>query len=292
MQRTTYVNKISAGLEDLVGKSIGTAMQRRTLLPQWMSDAVAGKGRDVAGLTIVVTGASAGIGRESVRQLTSRGANVIAVARTEHRLQDLAAETGCDYRVCDLSDEESTNGLLAALRGEPIDVLVNNAGHSIRRTIVDSTDRLHDYQRTIRLNYLAPVQLSLGLLDGMIERESGHVVNVCTWGIMANTFPRFSAYAASKSALAIFGRSLNAENAHPNVRSTNVYFPLVRTEMIAPTPEYDTAPALSVAEAGRWITRAVTHRPTSVAPAALRTVLPVIDYFAPAASDKTIASIT
>ncbi|MCR5976702.1 SDR family NAD(P)-dependent oxidoreductase [Gordonia jinghuaiqii] len=267
-------------------------MQRRTLLPQAISDAIAGEGRSTAGLTVVVTGASAGIGRESVRQLASRSAHVIAVARRQDELQELAAETGCDYELCDLSDENSTAELVHKLQDLPVDVLVNNAGHSIRRTILDSADRLHDYQRTIRLNYLAPVQLSLGLLPNMVDRGSGHIVNVCTWGIMANTFPRFSAYAASKSALAIFGRSLNAENPHPQVRATNVYFPLVRTEMIAPTAQYDTAPALSVDEAGRWIVRAITHRPTSVAPAALRTVLPIIDYLAPTAADKTIASIT
>ncbi|MFE0748159.1 SDR family NAD(P)-dependent oxidoreductase [Gordonia sp. NPDC058843] len=267
-------------------------MQRRTLLPRAVSEAIAGEGRSVTGLTVVVTGASAGIGRESVRQLTTRGAHVIAVARRREELHALSDETGCEYELCDLSDEASTADLIDELRRKPVDVLVNNAGHSIRRTILDSTDRLHDYQRTIRLNYLAPVQLSLGLLPNMVDRQSGHIVNVCTWGIMANTFPRFSAYAASKSALAIFGRSLNAEKPHPQVRATNVYFPLVRTEMIAPTAEYDNTPALTVDEASQWIVRAITHRPTSVAPAAVRTLLPIIDYLAPTAADKAIASIT
>lgn len=286
------MSKIGTELQAALGRGVGMALQRRTLLPRVVSEAIAGEGRSVRGLTVVVTGASAGIGRESVRQLTARGAHVVAVARRRQELSELSDETGCDYRLCDLSDEASTAELIDELRQEPVDVLVNNAGHSIRRTILDSTDRLHDYQRTIRLNYLAPVQLSLGLLPDMIDRRSGHIVNVCTWGIMANTFPRFSAYAASKSALAIFGRSLNAENPHPHVRATNVYFPLVRTEMISPTAEYDNTPALSVDEAGRWIVRAITHRPTSVAPAAVRTLLPVIDYFAPTAADKAIASIT
>lgn len=286
------MSKITTEFQAALGRSVGLAMQRRSLLPRTVSDAIAGEGRSVAGLAVVVTGASAGIGREAVRQLTSRGAHVIAVARRQDELRNLADETGCDFTVCDLSDEASTADLIEELRGEAVDVLVNNAGHSIRRTILDSTDRLHDYQRTMRLNYLAPVQLSLGLLPDMVDRQSGHFVNVCTWGIMANTFPRFSAYAASKSALAIFGRSMNAENPHSQVRATNVYFPLVRTEMIAPTAEYDNTPALTVDEAGRWIVRAITHRPTSVAPAAVRTLLPIIDYLAPTAADKTIASIT
>lgn len=286
------MSRIGTELQAVLGRSVGMALQRRNLLPRVVSEAIAGDGRDVQGLTVVVTGASAGIGRESVRQLTARGAHVIAVARRRQELIELSEETGCDHTLCDLSDEVSTAALIDELRSEPIDVLVNNAGHSIRRTILDSTDRLHDYQRTMRLNYLAPVQLSLGLLPDMVDRRSGHIVNVCTWGIMANTFPRFSAYAASKSALAIFGRSLNAENPHPQIRATNVYFPLVRTEMIAPTAAYDNTPALTVEEAGRWIVRAITHRPTSVAPAAVRTLLPVIDYLAPTAADRAIASLT
>ncbi|WP_124709481.1 SDR family NAD(P)-dependent oxidoreductase [Gordonia insulae] len=267
-------------------------MQRRTLLPPVVENAVSGRGRDVTGLTILITGASAGIGRQATRQLTGRGATVIAIARRESELRSLAAETGCEYRVCDLSDEDAIADLLEDLAGREVDVLVNNAGHSIRRSVLDSADRLHDYQRTMQLNYFAAVQLTLGLLPGMVERGRGQIVNICTWGLMANTFPRFSAYAASKNALAIFGRSLNAEKPHADVRATNVYYPLVRTEMIAPTAEYDGVHALSADEAGRWILRAVTHQPTAVAPAALRALLPAIDYFAPTAADKAIASLT
>lgn len=267
-------------------------VQRRSLLPGIVEDALAGPGRDITGLTIVVTGASAGIGRQATTLLAERGARVIAVARREDELRSLAEETGCVYRTCDLSDEKAIETLVADLADEEVDVLVNNAGHSIRRTVLDSVDRLHDYQRTMQLNYFAAVQLTLGLLPGMVDRGRGRFVNVCTWGIMANTFPRFSAYAASKNALAIFGRSLNAENPHPEVRATNVLYPLVRTEMIAPTAEYDDVHALSVEEAGRWILRAVTHQPTDVAPAALRAILPAIDYFTPTTADRAIASLT
>lgn len=271
-------------------RSVQELFQRRSLLPDSIDNALAGPGRTLRGLRIVVTGASSGIGREAALQLAARGAHVIAVARREHELEELCAITGGEYRVCDLTDTSSIDGLLSGL-GE-VDVLINNAGHSIRRTIADSTDRLHDYQRTMNLNYFAAVQLSLGVLPGMIERGRGQIVNVCTWGLLANTFPRFSAYAASKNALAIFGRSLNAERPHPGVHATNVYFPLVRTEMIAPTAEYEQAGALDPDEAGRWILRAVTHQPVEVSPAALRALLPAIDLFSPAASDRAISSLT
>ncbi len=274
----------SAGLLDLV--------QRRTLLPCRVERTLTGPGRDVAGLTVVVTGASAGIGRATTQLLAQRGARVIAVARREHELQTLSDETGAAYLVCDLSNESAIVDLLAQLADRNVDVLVNNAGHSIRRSIMDSTDRLHDYQRTMQLNYFAAVQLSLGLLPGMVARGRGQLVNVCTWALMANTFPRFSAYAGSKNALAIFGRSLNAERPHPNVRATNVHFPLVRTEMISPTAEYDDVTALTVDDAARWILRAVTHQPGAVAPAALRALLPAIDYVAPTVADRAIAAVT
>ncbi|MGW0038249.1 SDR family NAD(P)-dependent oxidoreductase [Gordonia sp. NPDC003376] len=271
---------------------VSELLQRRSLLPKAIEAAVAGPGRDVAGLTVLVTGASAGIGREAARQLSTRGADVIAVARREPELTALAEETGCRYRTADLSDESDVDRLLAGLADERIDVLVNNAGRSIRRSVIDSTDRLHDYRRTMAINYFAAVQLTLGLLPGMVERGHGQIVNVCTWGLMAHTFPRFSAYAASKNALAIFGRSLNAERPHPEVRATNIYYPLVRTEMITPTAEYSGAHALSAEEAGSWIVRAITHRPAQVAPAAVRTVLPVLDYISPSITDRAINGLT
>lgn len=275
-----------------VRRTVQEIAQRRTLLPGRIDSLLSGPGRDISGLTVVVTGASAGIGRESVVQLSARGARVIGVARRADELKSLAAQTGCEWRVCDLGDEDEIARLLEDLTGQEVDVLVNNAGRSIRRRIVDASDRLHDYQRTMALNYFAAVQLSLGLLPGMIERGRGQFVNVCTWALHANTFPRFSAYAASKSALAIFGRSLNAEQPHPHVHATNVHFPLVRTEMITPTAEYDDAAALSAQEAGRWIVRAVTHQPVQVNPAVLRALLPAIDLLSPTVSDTTIASIT
>lgn len=275
---------MSAALFDLA--------QRRSLVPAFVEDAITGRGRSVAGLRVVITGASAGIGRQAAVQLAAAGAEVTVVARREDSLAELADEIGGRYRVCDLADEADVARLVEELAGVGVDVLVNNAGRSIRRSIIDSTDRLHDYQRTMALNYFAAVQLSLGLLPGMVERGGGQIVNVCTWGLMANTFPRFSAYAASKNALAIFGRSINAERPHPQVCATNVYFPLVRTEMISPTAEYDEVAALSAAEAGSWIVRAVTHQPEQVCPATLRAVLPMVDYLAPPLADRVMRALT
>src|SRR4029450_13597604 len=81
-----------------------------------------------------------------------------------------------------------------------VDMLVNNAGRSIRRSIALSHDRFHDFERTIQLNYLGTIKLTMGLLPHMRERSRGHVVNVSSIGVQTNP-PRFSAYVASKAAL-------------------------------------------------------------------------------------------
>ena len=88
-----------------------------------------------------------------------------------------------------------------------VDILVNNAGKSIRRSVDRSYDRFHDYQRTMQLNYFAPVKLILDLLPVMREQGFGHIVNISSIGLQVNT-PRFAAYLASKAALDAFSRSI------------------------------------------------------------------------------------
>ena len=145
-----------------------------------------------------------------------------------------------------------------------VDILVNNAGKSIRRSVSRSYDRFHDYQRTMQLNYFAPVKLILDLLPVMRERSSGHIINVSTIGLQTNT-PRFSAYLASKAALDAFSRSIAPEIIGDGVHITTVYMPLVRTPMIAPTKIYDRFPTLSPEEAAEMIFDAIRKRPKRVA---------------------------
>ncbi len=145
-------------------------------------------------------------------------------------------------------------------------MLVNNAGKSIRRSINRSYDRFHDYQRTMQLNYFAPVKLMLGLLPEMRERDTGHIVNVSSIGLQMNT-PRFAAYLASKAALDAFSRSIGPEVIGDGVHITTVYMPLVRTPMIAPTKIYDRFPTLSPEEAAEMLTEAIRKRPKKVATA-------------------------
>lgn len=218
---------------------------------------------DLTGALVVVTGASSGIGEAAARRLAADGAHVLAVARDPNRLaavcDDITAAGGVAHPLtADLADPDSAAALAATVlaeHGVP-DVLVNNAGRSIRRSVIDTVDRFHDYQRTMAVNYFGPVRLITALLPAMLERGSGRIVNVVTWGVAAGSMPKFSAYHASKAALAAFGRSLDDECRGTGVSVSNVGFPLVRTPMIAPTADYDDAPALTADEAADWIVRA------------------------------------
>ena len=119
-----------------------------------------------------------------------------------------------------------------------VDVLVNNAGRSIRRSIALSYDRFHDFERTMQLNYFGAVRLILTLLPVMRQhspdgRYGGHIINISSIGVQTNT-PRFSAYVASKAALDAFSRCIASEVIDDGVHLTTIHMPLVRTPMIAP----------------------------------------------------------
>ncbi|MEZ4323820.1 MAG: SDR family oxidoreductase [Polyangiales bacterium] len=199
--------------------------------------------RALAGQRVLVTGASRGIGAEVARQAARAGAELLLVARGGEALEVLASElrsTGGRVTVypTDLSDLAAVDALAARVTEEHggVDVLVHNAAHSIRRSIAESRTRFHDYERTMQLNYFAPVRLTMQLLPGLRER-GGSVCHVLTMGVLIPG-PFFSAYLASKAALEAFGNSLAAECHHEGVHVSNIYLPLVRTEMMAPTKEY------------------------------------------------------
>jgi NAD(P)-dependent dehydrogenase (short-subunit alcohol dehydrogenase family) len=141
-----------------------------------------------------------------------------------------------------------------------VDMLVNNAGRSIRRSIALSYDRFHDFERTMQLNYFGAVKLIIGLLPHMRERGSGHIVNISSIGVQTNP-PRFSAYVASKAALDAFTRVVASEVVGDGVTFTTIHMPLVRTPMIAPTKMYDAFPAITPEQAGEMITEALRLRP-------------------------------
>jgi short-subunit dehydrogenase len=222
------------------------------------------------GQTVVITGASSGIGAHAARQMAERGATVCLLARRAEELEqvrDRITSAGGSAHVypVDLVDAEASDAVIKQLLSDHarIDVLVNNAAHSIRRPITESLDRAHDYERTININYLAAVRLTLGLMPRFLEQGHGHVV-VSTSMSTQIPIPLFSAYLASKSALESFARSLSAELGDRGVPTTIVYFPMVRTEMSTATEIYQAMPMMSPRKAARWLVKAADSRPPRV----------------------------
>jgi thioester reductase-like protein len=219
------------------------------------------------GKHVLITGASSGIGRSAAVKIAAAGGVPLLVARNVDKLEEVRAEIvaggGTAYvYAADISDMESIERLLERVLGDHrnVDMLVNNAGRSIRRSIALSYDRFHDFERTMQLNYFGAVKLIIGLLPHMRERGSGHIVNVSSIGVQANP-PRFSAYVASKAALDAFSRVVASEVIGDGVTFTTIHMPLVRTPMIAPTKMYDAFPTLSPEEAADMICEALRGRP-------------------------------
>jgi NAD(P)-dependent dehydrogenase (short-subunit alcohol dehydrogenase family) len=220
---------------------------------------------------VVVTGASSGIGHAVSMMMANAGAKVILVARGEEKLAESLEEIksmggkAWSYS-CDISDLEACDKLIDDIVEDhgQIDVLVNNAGRSIRRAIAHSCDRFHDFERTMQLNYFGSLRLILRALPGMSARKTGQVINISSIGVLTNS-PRFSAYVASKAALDAFSRCASAEYSDTGIAFTNINMPLVRTPMIAPTKMYDNVPTISPDEAAQFIRQAVIYRPQRIA---------------------------
>ena len=244
---------------------------------------LSGKVRD---RVVVVTGASSGIGRATAVRMADAGARVIIVARGEEKLEEtreeIEARGGKAFPyTCDLSDLDDCDRLVAQIQEDHgvVSILVNNAGRSIRRSIRDSFDRFHDYQRTMQLNYFGSLRLVMGFLPGMLERRQGHLIYISSIGVLTNA-PRFSAYVASKAAMDSFNRCAAAEFSGDGVQFTTINMPLVRTPMIAPTKLYDRMPAITPDEAANMVSEAIISRPKRVA-TRLGTFMSVVYAIAP-----------
>ncbi|MDT5346748.1 MAG: hypothetical protein QOH91_35 [Mycobacterium sp.] len=246
---------------------------------------------DLKGKRILITGASSGIGEAGAEKLARAGGKVIVVARRQELLDAVAARitaAGGDAtaHTCDLSDLDAIDELVATLEKDlgGIDILINNAGRSIRRPLAESLDRWHDVERTMTLNYFSPLRLIRGLAPGMRERGDGHIINVSTWGVLNESSPLFSVYNASKAALTAVSRVIETEWSRDGVHSTTLFYPLVKTPMIAPTRAYDGLPGLTADEAAEWMLTAARTRPVRIAPR-MAVTAHAVNSFAPAAVD-------
>jgi short-subunit dehydrogenase len=255
---------------DLAAQSFRTLRAFGQRIPQAGGVLAPSLEQAVSGKVVLITGASSGIGAAAAMKIGRAGGTVLLVARTKEKLDDLALdiedEGGTAYvHPCNLTDMDDIDRMAKEVldQHEAVDILINNAGKSIRRSVSRTYDRFHDYQRTMQLNYFGPVKLILDLLPTMRARKSGHIINISTIGLQVNT-PRFAAYVASKAALDAFSRSMAPEVIGDGVHVTTIYMPLVRTPMIAPTKIYDRFPTLSPDEAAALITDAIRKRPKRI----------------------------
>ncbi len=224
-------------------------------------------GQAIKGKRILITGASSGIGRATALKVAAAGGIPLLVARNVEKLEEARAEIvaagGVAYvYAADISDMDEIDRLIERVKDDHryVDMLVNNAGRSIRRSIALSYERFHDFERTIQLNYFGAIKLIIGLLPQMRARGFGHIVNISSIGVQTNP-PRFSAYVASKAALDAFTRVVASEVIGDGVTFTTIHMPLVRTPMIAPTKLYDAFPTITPEEAADMICEALRTRP-------------------------------
>ncbi len=225
----------------------------------------------VRGRTVLITGGSSGIGKAAALKIAGAGAKVLICARGEDELNATRKEIVdaggvCHTYVADLADQKSCDELVQKVLAEHkgVDILINNAGRSIRRAIASSYDRFHDFERTMQLNYFGSLRLIMGFLPGMAARHRGHIINISSIGVLTNA-PRFSAYVSSKAALDAFSRCAQAEFSDNGIHFTTINMPLVKTPMIAPTKMYESVPTLSPDEAADMIVDAIIERPVRMA---------------------------
>ncbi|MGW0161647.1 SDR family oxidoreductase [Mycobacterium sp. NPDC003323] len=250
----------------------------------------------LAGRHVIITGASSGIGRASAIAVARRGATVFALARNAEALDDLVGEIraeGGDAHAftCDVTDSGSVDHTVKDILGRfgHVDYLVNNAGRSIRRSVSASTDRLHDYERVMAVNYFGAVRMVLALLPHWRERRFGHVVNVSSAGVQANT-PKYSAYLPTKAALDAFSEVVGTETLSDHITFTNIHMPLVSTPMIAPSRRLNPVPPITAEHAAAMVVRGLVDKPARI-DTPLGTLADLGTYFTPRLSRRVLHQI-
>jgi NAD(P)-dependent dehydrogenase (short-subunit alcohol dehydrogenase family) len=225
----------------------------------------------VAGKVVLVTGGSSGIGLATARKLAEAGAITLICGRDGEKLaaaKKTIEASGHQVQTypADLSDMDDCERFvkLIILEHGGVDILINCAGRSIRRSVEASFDRLHDFERTMRLNYFGALRVTMGLLPNMIAKKSGQVIHISSIGVLTNA-PRFSAYVASKAAFDAWMLCAASEFVDLNIKFTIINMPLVRTPMIAPTSIYRDAPSLSPQQAADKVAHAIVYRPVRIA---------------------------
>lgn len=240
-----------------------------------------------SGKWVLVTGASHGIGRALTEKLIEADANVFLIARSEADLQylcDRAKQRGnrADYCAIDLRDREKLELLCQKLKETlpQLDYFFCNAGKSIHRKITDALDRLHDYDRTMDLNYRALVALSLALLPAL-KASKGSIIYSSSVSTCYPMAPGWSAYHASKSAANTWCETANSEFAPLGIRVQIAYLPLVHTAMSDVNERYRQLPAYYPADAANILLKLAIRKVRTYKPWWAKFSAPITYLFAP-----------
>lgn len=228
--------------------------------------------KQVDGKTILITGATFGIGEQLSLMLAKTNAQLILVGRTKEKLETLKVqikELGGNVQIVptNLTDDADLDNLISTLLNldNGVDIFISNAGRSIRRSINESLDRFHDFERTMDLNYYAPVKLMLKIIP-ILKQNKGQVINVSAINVLLVPAPKWSAYQASKAAFDNWFRCVGPELKVDGVVYTTIYLPLVKTRMIAPTKAYDKMPAMKPEQVSKLIGKYIVNRKSKFQP--------------------------
>ncbi len=235
--------------------------------------------------TVLISGASFGIGRLLAEKIAFPNTKLFILGRTEEELKQACLNIkkkggNAQYFVGDLREEKTTKDFLDLIKKEKIvvDLFVNNAGKSIRRSVYESIDRFHDFKRTMDLNYYAPVELILSLLPSL-SKQKGQIINISSIIVLFPSIPLWSAYQASKGAFHIWFKSIRPELKLRGVATNNVYLPLVKTRMIEPTKKFNKLPAMDAEQAVQIISNSIIRRSYNYKPWWTIIVKPLIIVF-------------
>ncbi len=204
---------------------------------------------DLSNKVVLITGAGGGFGRHMTRQFRDAGSQLVLTDHNDRMLRtplDEAGDTLLASAAADLATEEGCSVIagMCAAKGINPDVLVNNAGIGVAGRL-DHVPR-ERWETLMQLNLLAPMRLCNVFLPGMIERDSGHIVNISSLAGWIGS-PGLSAYCTAKFGLRGFGETLSADLEDTGVRVTNVYPCFSRTPILD-SPQYGEDEHLEVPE--------------------------------------------
>ncbi|GAB16543.1 putative acyl-CoA reductase [Gordonia effusa NBRC 100432] len=229
--------------------------------------------RSVEGRVVLITGASYGQGEATARLFAAAGARVILAARTKARLDEIAAEiaaaggTAFSYSV-DFSDLDAVDSFAARVLEEHsgVDVLVHNAGKSLRRSVYRSAERLRDMDAMVGVNFTGPMRLTLALLPSMKLSRGAHIINIATAGLwLTPVAPRWSFYIACKAGFDTWLRSIALEVRGDGIDVTTIYAGHIKSRMVA-TRWVSRMPGHTPDQAARILAYAASRRPRAMAP--------------------------